>query len=454
MARSGRPKPLSVAIVGSGPSGFYAAEALLRDGGVAIDLIERLPSPFGLVRGGVAPDHQSTKQVVRAFERTAEHRAVAYFGHVELGRDLTIDELRGLYDAVVLAVGAPADRPLGIDGEALPGVVGSAAFVGWYNGHPDFAALSPPLDGRRAVVIGNGNVALDVARVLVKSPAEMAVSDIAEDASAAIAASPLEEVVLLGRRGPLEARFSQKELREMGGLEAAEVALDPGQLPAAVPEELPERARRLAERNLAVLRGFRAVGGGTGKRRRVRFEFFARPLAVLGRTRVEALRWERTALVDGRLRGTGETGELSCGLVVPAIGYRSRRIPGVPFDAAHGRLRNREGRIGPGLYCVGWCRRGPSGVIGSSKQDGDQAAAAIRRECEAGPEASQNGKAGRRGLRRLLARRAVTWVDYPAWQAIDAAERAAAPAGAPRRKFVTVEDMLALLERPSGGGGA
>ncbi|MEX2630573.1 MAG: FAD-dependent oxidoreductase [Tistlia sp.] len=436
---------LSVAIVGSGPSGFYAAEALLQQGEVAIDLIERLPTPFGLVRGGVAPDHQTTKQVVRAFERTAQDEAVAYFGNVEIGRDLSMDELRGLYDAVILAVGAPADRPLGIPGEGLPGVVGSAAFVGWYNGHPDFAGTDPPLDGRRAVVVGNGNVALDVARVLVKTPQEMAASDIACEAAAAIGAAPLEEVVLLGRRGPVEARFSYKELREMGSLAAAATVVAEDQLPEEAPAGLPERDRRVVARNLEILRGF-AAGGDPAKPKRVRFEFYARPVAVLGGARVEGLRWERTALRDGRVVGTGETHDLPCGLIVPAIGYRSIRLAGVPFDAERGRLRNRDGRIAEGLYCVGWCRRGPSGVIGSNKQDGDQAAATIAREIR--PRvAAGGGKPGRAGLRRLLAERSLRWIDYPDWLAIDAAERAAATGGAPRRKFVTVADMLALLDR-------
>lgn len=443
--------PLRVAIVGSGPSGFYAAEALLRQGDVAIDLIERLPTPFGLVRGGVAPDHQSTKQVVRAFERTAQDKAVAYFGNVEIGRDLSMDELRDLYDAVVLAIGAPADRPLGIPGEDLPGVVGSAAFVGWYNGHPDFADVDPPLDGARAVVIGNGNVALDIARVLVKTPQEMAASDIAAEAGAAIATSPLTEVVLLGRRGPVEARFTFKELREMGALAAASTLVEAGQLPAAVPDGLPERERRLAERNLAILRGF-PTEADPEKPKRVRLEFFGRPVAVLGARRVEGLRWERTALKEGRLVGTGEFHELACNLVVPAIGYRSLRIPGVPFDAARGRLRNREGRIARGLYCVGWCRRGPSGVIGSNKQDGDQAAESIAREVR--PGAAAAGRPGREGLRRLLAERRARWIDYPAWQAIDAAERAAAHEGAPRRKFVSIADMLALLDAAPGASGS
>jgi ferredoxin--NADP+ reductase len=442
--------PLSVAIVGSGPSGFYAAEALLKQGEVAIDLIERLPTPFGLVRGGVAPDHQSTKQVVRAFERTAQDKAVAYFGNVEIGRDLSMAELRGLYDAVVLAVGAPADRPLGVPGESLPGVVGSAAFVGWYNGHPDFAAVDPPLEGERAVVIGNGNVALDIARVLVKTPQEMAASDIAAEAGAAIAAAPLKEVVLLGRRGPVEARFTFKELREMGTLAAASTLVDPAQLPAALPEGLPERERRLAERNLGILRGF-PPDADPAKPKRVRFEFFARPVAVLGERRVEGLRWERTALKDGKVVGTGEVHELACSLVVPAIGYRSIRIPGVPFDTARGRLRNRDGRIAEGLYCVGWCRRGPSGVIGSNKQDGDQAAESIAREIRPGAAAAR--RPGREGLRRLLAERGVRWIDYPAWQAIDAAERAAALEGAPRRKFVSIADMLALLDSAPGASG-
>jgi ferredoxin--NADP+ reductase len=436
----------SVAIVGSGPGGFYAAAALLRDGGdLQIDLIERLPTPFGLIRAGVAPDHQSTKSVSRAFERTALSRDVRYFGNVEIGRDLTMAELRGLYDAVILAVGAPLDRALEIPGEDLPGVMGSAALVGWYNGHPDYRRVTPPLDCERVVVVGNGNVALDIARVLAKTKQEMADTDIVDYAEEAIAAAPIREIVILGRRGPEHAKFAIKELREMCALANALPIVDPRHLAEAAPAALAERERRRAERNLAILRGFADLDAA-GKRGRIRFEFHARPVEVLGRDRLEALRCERTRIDAGRVVGCGAFFEIPCGLLVKAIGYRSPRIPGVPFDAARGRLRNREGRIDKGLYAVGWCKRGPVGVIGSNKQDGDAVAALIR------DELADGGKPGRPGLESMLRQRGVRWVDYSAWQAIDKAERAAAPQAAPRRKFVTVEDMLKLLETGAADG--
>ncbi len=437
---------LQVAIVGSGPSGFYAADALLRLGDARIDLIERLPTPFGLIRGGVAPDHQSTKRVSRSFEKTALATPIAYFGNVEIGRDLTMEELRGLYDVVILAVGAPRDRPLDIPGADKAGVIGSAAFVGWYNGHPDFHDLDPSLDSERVVVIGNGNVALDIARVLVKTPEEMAVSDISEQAGQAIAASPIREVVLLGRRGPVEAKFSQKELREMGSLAAARPLVDPADLEQPIPPRLSERARRVAERNLAILSDFAQKGSAAeaeSRPKRVVFRFFAQPVEVAGGAQVSGLLCERTRVLDGRVEGTGERITLDCGLVIPAIGYRSIRIPGVPYDAARGRFRNRDGRIAEGLYCVGWCKRGPVGVIGTSKADGEEAALAIRKDFTNG---AGGGKPGRDGLESLLRGRETRWVDYEQWAVIDKAEQAAAAPGAPRRKFVTVADMLALLE--------
>jgi ferredoxin--NADP+ reductase len=245
--------PVSVAIVGSGPAGFYTAEALLQGSGdVRIDIIERLPTPFGLIRAGVAPDHQTTKMVARKFETTALREIVHYYGNVEIGRDVHLNELRDMYDAVVLAVGSPKDRPLGIPGEGKRGVYGSGAFVGWYNGHPDFRDLDPDLDTPAAVVIGAGNVALDVARVLVKSESEMAVSDLTDYAAEAIRPSAISDVYVLGRRGPAEAKFTNVELREMGRLESAVPQVDPGQIPVRV-GDLDGRDRRLAEKNLNTL---------------------------------------------------------------------------------------------------------------------------------------------------------------------------------------------------------
>ena len=430
--------PISVAIVGAGPGGFYTADALLKaEAECLIDIIERLPAPFGLIRYGVSPDHETTKKVARKFERTALKPEVRYFGNVDVGRDVSVDELRGIYDAVVLAMGAPFDRKLGIPGEDKSGVIGSAALVGWYNGHPDFHDLDPDLEVSAAVVIGNGNVAMDVARLLVKTRAELAPTDIIVSAGRAIAGSPLTEVTMVGRRGPLQAKFTNVELREFGELEACVPQVDLAQLPDSA-DELEDRERRVAEKNLATFREFAALEAD-GRPKRVRFEFFAAPVEILGGGKVEGLRLERTRLEDGRAVGTGEFHELPCGLVVAAIGYRSRPLEGVPFDEARGIADNDDGRIAEGLYAVGWIKRGPTGTIASNRHDGVAAAEQIVADMKPG------GKPGRPALERLLGERGVRPVSYTEWQRIEAAEVAAAPEGAPRCKFVTVEEMLAAL---------
>jgi len=428
-----------VAIVGAGPGGFYTAAALVKLGlECRIDLIEALPTPFGLIRGGVAPDHQSTKAVSKAFARTARDPHVRYYGNVEVGRDLTLDELRGMYDAVVLALGAPVDRGLGIPGADKRGVYGAAAFVGWYNGHPDFRDLDPDLDTAAVAVIGNGNVAIDVARVLVKTPAEMASSDLADHAAEAIRAAPIADVYVIGRRGPAEAKFTNKELAELGELEECVALAEAAQLPDAVDGEMSDRDRRLREKNLATLRQF-AAHDPSDKGKRLRFVFCAKPLKVLGGARVEGLRLERTRVERGRAVDTGETFEVPCGLIVSAIGYRMHPIAGVPMDESGTHVANRDGRVAEGLYVAGWARRGPTGVIGTNKADGDAVAEHIR------DDIAQGRRPGRAALEALLAGRGVRWVGFAEWELIDAAETAAAPPGAPRRKLVRVEDMLALL---------
>ena len=430
---------LNVAVVGSGPSGFYTVAALLKSGvECRIDILERLPTPFGLIRGGVAPDHQKTKNVWRAYEKSALHHVVNYYGNVEVGRDVTIDELRAMYDAVVLAVGSPLDRKLGIPGEDKIGVVGSAAFVGWYNGHPDFRDLNPDLDVEGVVVVGNGNVAVDCARVLGKTPEEMATTDLTDYAAEAIHASPLTDIYMCGRRGPVEAKFTNVELREMGQLADCASIVDPEQLPDAVPDDLDDRDRRLKERNLQTLRSFTEMSP-EGKTKRLHFMFFTNPVEILGGDRVEAVRMERTAVVDGRAVGSGEFFDVPCGLVIAAIGYYGEPFPGIPFDEDGGVAIHDDGRIGDGVYAVGWIKRGPTGVIGTNKHDGDQAAAQILEDC------TGDGKPGREALEAALTKKGVRWVTYEDWQKIDAAEIANASPDAPRRKFGRVEEMLDIL---------
>ena len=431
---------INVAVIGAGPSGFYTVDALLKaDKDIRVDIIERLPTPFGLIRGGVAPDHQTTKKVARVYEKTALTDGVGYFGNVEVGRDVTIAELQEMYDAIVLAVGAPRDRKLGIPGEDKTGVFGSADFVGWYNGHPDFTDLAPDLNTNTVVVIGQGNVAVDTARVLVKTAEEMTETDIADHAADAIAASPITDVYMVGRRGPIEAKFTNVELREMGKLEDCQPVIDPAQLPDEVTGDWSDRDLRLKERNLATMKEFPDVDPA-GKSKRVHFTFFAKPVEILGGDKVEGIRMEHTRVEDGRSVGTGEFFEIECGLVIPAIGYFSDPFPGVPFDADNGIVVHDEGRVGDGIYAVGWIKRGPTGVIGTNKPDGDIAATQIVEDIADGT------KPGREALEALLDERLVRQLRYQDWQTIDAAEVAAAKPGAPRRKFVTIDSMLAALD--------
>ncbi len=432
--------PINVAVIGSGPSGFYTVDALRKsDKDVRVDIIERLPTPFGLIRGGVAPDHQTTKKVARVYEKTALADGVAYYGNVEVGRDVSLEELKEMYDAIVLAVGAPRDRKLGIPGEDKIGVFGSADFVGWYNGHPDFTDLEPDLNTDTVVVIGNGNVAVDAARVLVKTEEEMTDTDIADHAADAIQASPISDVYMVGRRGPIEAKFTNVELREMGKLDNCTPVIDPSILPETVEGEWSDRDQRLKDRNLATMKEFPAVDP-SGKAKRCHFTFYAKPIEILGGDKVEGIRMEHTKVEDGRSVGTGEFFDIECGLVIPAIGYFSEPFPGVPFNEDWGIVEHEEGRVGDGVYAVGWIKRGPTGVIGSNKPDGDTAATQIL------DDVGDGTKPGREALDALLAERNVRVVTYQDWQAINDTEIANAKPGAPRRKFVTVDAMVAALD--------
>ncbi len=430
---------ISVAIIGSGPSAFYTADALAKSGAdCTIDLIERLPAPFGLIRYGVAPDHETTRKVSRAFDKTARGDKVAFFGNTEVGRDLSLDELRGMYDAVVLAVGAPHDRPLTVPGADKKGVHGSAAFVGWYNGHPDFRDLNPDLNVKAAAVIGVGNVALDVARLLVRTKPELEATDMAQYAIDAIAASPIADVYLLGRRGAQFAAFTIGELREMGELDGASIVIDAASLPTSF-DDVPEDDRRIQQKMVEMLRGFAELPKDRPKR--VHFRFNSAPKEVLGSGgKVEGLRIEKMRTENGRAVGTGETEDLPVGLVVAAIGYRAPKIDGAAFDEQKGLYTNTGGVIAPGLYAVGWAMRGPSGVIGTSKIDGQTVAKHI-------VETGGGAKPGRAALEKLLSERKSGRTSYADWDKIDAAEIARARPGAPRGKFPSVEEMLAVLGR-------
>ncbi|MFN7398591.1 MAG: FAD-dependent oxidoreductase [Sandaracinobacter sp.] len=428
-----------MAIVGSGPAGFYTAEGALKAFGdaVRIDIIDRLPTPYGLIRAGVAPDHQSIKAVSRRYDAVATDPRVRFLGHVSIGEDVSVDELTGLYDDVVLAVGAPDDRPLGVPGSELTGVMGSAAFVGWYNGHPAFKDLDPPLDAEGVVVVGNGNVAIDCARILSKTVAELQDSDIVNHALDPLSRSSVKRVHLLGRRGPHQASFTLKEVGELGELDRATPLVRAEDFPPAEADAALETGQR---RVVEVLRKFAAAGPDAAKPVTISLDFFHRPLRVLGDSRVTGLEVMKTRLDEaGQAVDTGETAVIPCGLGVAAIGYRTTPIPGVPFDERAGRFVNSDGLIAPGLWCVGWARRGPSGTIGTNRQDGFSLVERIAATAPAG------GKAGRAGLDALLAARGVMVASFADWQRIDALEVGRARAGAPREKIVALEELRSVF---------
>lgn len=424
-----------VAIVGSGPSGFYTAEALLRsDVPIAVDMFERLPVPYGLVRYGVAPDHPKLKQVTTAFDRIAGASGFRFIGGVRVGDDVTVDELRNAYDAVVLATGAELSRPLGIPGEALPGSHSAGDFVAWYNGHPDFADLRFDLDQETAIIIGHGNVALDVARVLAKTADELSQTDIARHALDVLAESRLRDIYVVGRGGPAQAKFSAKELRDFIALSACDTSVDGRDVLPDGFEPQAHADRELVEK-LSLLHAFSRQA--TTKPRRCLVRFGLSPIAVKGRRRVET--------VSFRLR-SGTVEDIACGLLFGSVGRRTTPIAGVPYDAHRGVHANVDGRVASGhsviegLYVCGWSKRGPSGTIGTNRGCGIATAQAVladfahRRTRSDAPDA----------LLTRIAGRVTRVVSYPDWGTIDAAEkRRGALLGKPREKFVTIPDMLA-----------
>jgi adrenodoxin-NADP+ reductase len=440
-----RARVLHIAIIGSGPAGYYTAEAAQKQWGdhVRVDIFDCLPVPYGLIRTGVAPDHQSIKAVSRRYEGVALSNNVRFVGNVLIGKDVSVAELQELYDAVVLATGAPHDRKLGLPGEDLENVFGSAAFVGWYNGHPQFSGLDPDLSGKTAVVIGNGNVALDVARILAKTRDEFAGSDIVGHALERLDQSKLERIVLLGRRGPHQIAMTPKELGELGHLERASPRVSPEDFPDETEDALLEPGQR---KSVTHLRSFAAIPEAERATKRValEFDFFAAPKAILGSDagggKVDAVEVERTRLDGGRAVGTGETYRVPADLVVACIGYQTSPITGVPFDESAGRFANEEGRILPGLYCVGWARRGPSGTIGTNRPDGYAVIEKIAADIGAG-----SGKQGREGFDALAEERDLQIVTFRDWKKIDEAEARRARDGAPREKFVSVEEMIAAV---------
>jgi len=436
------------AIVGAGPSGFYATDQLLK-AGFEVDLYEALPTPFGLVRAGVAPDHPKIKSVTRVYEKTAAHEGFRFFGGVELGTHITRDDLLARYHAILYAVGTATDNRLGIPGEDLDGSHAATEFVSWYNGHPTYAARHFDLDVERAVVIGNGNVAIDVARMLVLAAEELAPTDTADHALDALAAARVQEVVVLGRRGPAQAAFTTPELLELGALSRADIVVDPADLDGIEPPTSDTTKRR----NVEILREYAAREAG-GKSHRIALRFLRSPVEILGDVdgRVRGIRVVRNELdPDGRAVPTGDEEVIECGLVLRSIGYRGVPLDGIPFDERRGLIRNDGGRVVDddgaalrGEYTVGWIKRGPSGVIGTNKKCAADTVTAILED--AGADAlNVPSRPDRDGIEPWLREQAPGLVTWSGWQVIDAHERGRGEAsGRPRVKLTDVDEMVAV----------
>ncbi|HVS14549.1 MAG TPA: FAD-dependent oxidoreductase [Thermoanaerobaculia bacterium] len=461
-------RPLRVAVVGSGPSGFYAAAALFKaELEVTVDMFDRLPTPFGLVRGGVAPDHQKIKNVIRVYDKTARDPRFRFFGNVSVGRDVAVAELAARYDAVIYAVGNEADRPLGIPGEDLDGVYSATEFVGWYNGHPDFQDRSFALErAKRVAVVGNGNVAMDVTRILAQDSDELHPTDITDEAVAALRTSAVEEIVLLGRRGPAQAAFSPKEIKEIGDLRCADLIVDPEMM------ELDELTRTWMEgeppstkKNVEYLTEV-CNQPPSGARRRVLCRFLVSPVELLGEDgRLRAVRIEHNELQPGadgapRPRGTGRTELLEVDLLFKAVGYRGTPLDGVPFDERGGIFPNVEGRIVdpasgqpiPGQYVVGWAKRGPTGLIGTNTADSQATVASLLADVagRSAPEAPAKDPAA---TPALLRERGVDFVSYADWQRLDQDEvTRGAATGKVRLKYTDVEEMMDAVRSLRTGG--
>lgn len=460
MSAPGTPaRPLRVAIVGSGPSGFYAADALLKtkDLDVRVDVFDRLPTPYGLVRGGVAPDHQKIKAVIAVYEKLALDPRVRFFGNVKLGRDVSVDDLRARYDQLVYAVGCESDRHMGVPGEELEGSFSATEFVGWYNGHPDHRGHEFDLSCEAAAVVGIGNVAIDVVRILAQDPEALAKTDMAAHAVEALRRSRIKRLYLLGRRGPVQAAFSPKEIEELGEVARTDFVVDPAELvlDAASQAGLSDAE---AKKNYDDLVELAARGAGT-KERKIFARFCVSPAEVLGKDgKVAALKLERNSLEpDGKggvkAKGTGAFETLEgVGLVFRSVGYRGVPVPGVPFDEKAGRIANDAGRVTAGgapvagEYVVGWAKRGPSGLIGTNRADSVATVQAMLADLKDGKLPARAVDAAPDATPQLLAAKGVKAVTFAQWKELDKLELAAgAKAGKIREKFTRVDEMLAAL---------
>lgn len=454
-------RSLRVAIVGSGPSGFYAAEHLQKKmPAVEIDMFDRLPTPYGLVRGGVAPDHPKIKSVTRMYEKIAAHPGFRFLGNVRVGGNIDHGELMALYDGVIYATGAQTDRHLGIPGEELAGSHAATEFVGWYNGHPDYRDRRFELGSSSAVIVGMGNVAMDVTRILASSMDELTPTDLSLHALEALRGSSVTTIHVLGRRGPAQAAFTNPELKELGELAEADVIVDPREieLDEHSAHQMSGHEDRTAEKNLHTLREF-AARKPEGRKRRIVLRFLVSPVAILGSDKVEGVKLAKNRLVRApgnelRAEATGETETLPAGLIFRSVGYKGVPIPGVPFDQRAGVIPNVEGRVLvapgalemlPGVYAVGWIKRGPSGVIGTNKPDSAETADHLLADVASGIIAPR-AHGSRGAVDQMLQARGVQVVTFADWKKLDELEQAAGKSrGAPREKFTRVAEMLSAL---------
>ena len=457
----GPANPLRVAIFGSGPAGFYAVAELLRqkDYTATVDLFDRLPTPYGLVRGGVAPDHQKIKAVIRQYEKTAGRERFRFFGNVSFGTDLGLDDVLAHYHQVLFATGAESDRRLGIPGEDLAGSYPATIFVGWYNGHPDYRDLEFDLSQvERVAVIGNGNVAMDVTRILAKSVEELSTTDITDYALETLAKSAVKEIFLLGRRGAAQAAFTNPEIRELTQIPEVDLVIHPPDLVMDdLSQEFLDQAPAVHQRNVDILAAH-LDKGQSGGRRKIRVRFFVSPVEIMGDGRVEGVRLEKNKLVKDesgtlRARGTGVYEEFPIQMIFRSIGYKGHRLPGVPFDERAGIIPNQDGRVidhdtgavVPRVYVTGWIKRGPSGVVGTNKPD---AVDSVRHMLEDVPALADGSVSPPEALPRLLSDRGVRYVSFADWKQLDRIEvEAGKPQGKPREKLTTVRAMLDALDK-------
>jgi ferredoxin--NADP+ reductase len=454
--------PLKIAIVGSGPSGFYATEALFKSGLTCqIDMFERLPIPYGLVRSGVAPDHPKLKQAIQVYAKIAETPGFGFFGNVTIGKDIPVATLQSLYHAVIFTCGAESDRKLGITGEDLPGSYTATEFVGWYNGHPDYRKREFDLSHETAVIFGQGNVAADVARILAKTRDELKTTDIAAHALEELADSKIRNIYVIGRRGPAQAKFTSKELKEFGELEDCQAIVDPGEL-VLNPQSKIELADKANAGNIKVyelFNEFSARSADVTKQRRVYFTFLKSPLEFTGNGRVEKVRLEINSLTgepfNQSAQSSGQIIELETGIVFRSIGYKGVPIAGLPFDHERGVIPNQSGRVMdgntlvPNVYVAGWIKRGPSGIIGTNRADSVATVQALLEDVNKLNVATD--KSGSRGIISLLEQKAIRYVSFSDWQKIDQSEiERGLLHGKPREKYTYVDEMLGLINASLG----